>query len=161
VTRDAEGRIRKRRMEADDYIAIMNLASQYAHTLDDCDWDGLGACFTPDAVVEFTAQPEPLRGRQAIVDFIRTGRRRFDVTQHVIGTPSVEVVGDTAQASFYVVAQHVVGRDGPTRRCVVGVRYDDALRRTSEGWRLAHRKTRRLWTEGDATLVESPDPSEG
>jgi ketosteroid isomerase-like protein len=141
-------------MEADDYIAIMNLASQYAHALDECDWDSLGACFTSDAVVEFTAHPEPLRGRQAIVEFIRTGRMRFDVTQHVIGTPSVQVDGDTAEASFYVMAQHVASRDGETRRCLVGVRYNDNLQRSGEGWRLAHRRTRRLWTEGDATLVE-------
>ena len=141
-------------MEADDYIAIVNLASQYAQALDDCDWDGLGACFTPDAVVEFTANPEPLRGQQAIVEFIRTGRARFDVTQHVIGTPSVHVDGDTAQASFSIVAQHVVSRHGPTRRCLVGVRYDDVVQRTEVGWLVAHRRTRRLWTDGDATLVE-------
>jgi ketosteroid isomerase-like protein len=140
-------------MEADDYMAIMNLASQYAHALDECDWDALGACFTFDALVEFTAHPEPLRGRQAIVEYIRTGRERFDVTQHLIGTPSVHVDGDTAQASFYVMAQHVVSRDGATRTCLVGVRYDDDLQRTGEGWRLAHRRTRRLWTEGDSTLV--------
>jgi ketosteroid isomerase-like protein len=141
-------------MQADDYIAIMNLAAQYSHSLDECDWDGLGDCFTSDAVVEFTANPDPLRGRQAIVEFIRTGRKRFDVTQHVIGTPSVQVEGDTAKASFYVMAQHVVSRDGQTRTCLVGVRYDDDFQRTGEGWRLAHRRTRRLWTEGDATLVE-------
>ena len=60
-------------MEADDYMAIMNLASQYAHALDECDWDKLGTCFTSDAVVEFTAQPEPLRGRQAIVELYPDG----------------------------------------------------------------------------------------
>ena len=141
-------------MEADEYIAIVNLASRYAHALDECDWDALAACFTSDAVVEFTANPEPLRGQKAIVDFIRTGRTRFDVTQHVIGTPSVQVDGDMAQASFYVVAQHVVSRDGHTRRCLVGVRYDDVVRRVEEDWRLAHRRTRRLWTDGDATLLE-------
>jgi ketosteroid isomerase-like protein len=141
-------------MEADDYIAIVNLASKYAHALDECDWDGLEACFTSDAVVEFTANPEPLRGQKAIVEFIRTGRTRFDVTQHVIGTPSVQVDGDTAQASFYVVAQHVASRDGHARTCLVGVRYDDVVQRIEEGWRLAHRRTRRLWTDGDATLLE-------
>jgi len=148
-------------MEADDYLAIINLAAKYSHALDECDWDSLGACFTPDAVVEFTATPEPLRGRQQIVDFIRTGRQRFDVTQHLIGTPSVHVEGDTAQASFYVMAQHVVSRDGQTRRCLVGVRYYDVVRRTGEGWRLANRRTHRLWTDGDATLVEAPEPGEG
>jgi hypothetical protein len=141
-------------MEADDYIAIMNLAAQYSHTLDGCDWEGLGACFTQDAIAEFSVQPEPLKGRQAIVEFIRNGRLRFDVTQHVIGTPSINIDGDTAHASFYIMAQHVASQDGQTKRCLVGVRYNDDLQRTEEGWRLAHRRISRLWTEGDGTLLE-------
>ena len=142
-------------MVSDDYVAIMNLAAQYVLTLDGCDWDGLGACFTQDAIVEFSVHPEPLEGRQAIVDFIRNGRQRFDVTQHVIGSPSVHVDGETANASFYVMAQHVASRDGETKRCLVGVRYNDDFHRTEEGWRLAHRRIRRLWTEGDGALLET------
>lgn len=140
----------------DDYIAILNLASRYARALDTCDWDGLGACFTQDAILEFASYPPPLEGRPAIVKFMRVGRERFDVTQHVVGSPSAHISGDTATASFYVLAQHVAERDGTTRQCLVGVDYTDELSRTPAGWQLAHRRVRRLWSDGDATLLDRP-----
>ena len=143
----------------DDYAAIVNVASQYARGIDACDWDAIEACFAPDAEVEFLSFPPALRGRAAILEFIRVGRERFDVTQHVIGSPFVEVDGDRANATFYVVAQHVVRGegDGGNRFCLLGVDYTDELARTADGWRVTARRIRRLWTQGDPAIVSRPE----
>jgi hypothetical protein len=108
--------------------------------------------------VEFLSFPPALLGRTAILEFIRVGRERFDVTQHVIGSPFLEVDGDRANATFYVVAQHVVHGEGEgaDRFCLLGVDYTDELARTTDGWRVTSRRLRRLWTQGDAAIVSRP-----
>lgn len=140
----------------DEHGAIANLAATSARALDSADWSAFAACFLTDAVIEFTSYPPALRGRDAIVDFVRAGRARFDFTQHVVGSQIVELDGDRASSSYYVIAQHVVTYGGATRRCMVGGDYQDEAVRTPEGWRLASRRVHRLWTDGDSTLVARP-----
>jgi ketosteroid isomerase-like protein len=137
----------------DDYIAIVDLAYRYARALDNQDWDTVAACFTEDAVAEFTTFSQPLRGRDEIVRSMRDGRQRYDATQHVTATPQISVDGDVAKASFYVIAQHVVKQNGATETCLLGVDYDDELLRTGDGWLLRHRKVRRLWAMGNESIV--------
>jgi hypothetical protein len=143
----------------DDYAAIVNLTSQYARGIDACDWDAIAACFAVDAEVEFLSYPPALRGRSTIREFIRVGRERFDITQHVIGSPFVLVDGDRANAMFYVVAQHVVHGEGDSADsfCLLGVDYTDELARTDDGWRVTSRRIRRLWTQGDPAIVSRPE----
>jgi hypothetical protein len=137
----------------DVYVGVVDAASRYAHALDARDWDALGECFTHDAVAEYAAFETPVVGRDAIVAAIREGCRRYDVTQHLVGSPIVRVEGDTVRAAFYVIAQHVKEKDGDTVSCLVGASYVDEVVRTDAGWCFSRRRVRRLWTQGDASLL--------
>ena len=140
---------------SDDFVAIVQVASRFHWSLDERSWDALASCFTEDAVIHFTGAP-PIRGRESIVDFIRRGCQRFEFTQHLWGTPSVEVDGDTATAKFNVFAQHVGTGVTAGQQCLVGGRYYDTYRRMPTGWQLAARRIDRVWTSGDAALVAPP-----
>lgn len=141
-------------MDVSDYVSIIGLASRYAQALDARDWTELGNCFTTDAVAEYSAFPAALNGRAEIVAAISDGIQKFDVTQHLVGSPTVELDGDSARGTFYVMAQHIVKRgDGDQAHCFVGVIYSDEFSRGDAGWEITHRITNRLWTEGDASLL--------
>src|SRR5690606_32856172 len=73
---------------------------------------------------------------------IPTGLARYDQTLHVIGNHRVELDGDDATGEVYCTAHHLTG----TEDFVMHIRYDDRYRRTADGWRVAARDLRLLWT---------------
>jgi uncharacterized protein (TIGR02246 family) len=132
---------------ADD-AAIRTLLARVAHFADwQEDLERYLDLFTDDAVWEFPGdrrqqvEPTSLRGRDAIrAD--RRERRRTGFqgpgtdTHHLVTTVAVDVDGDHATADSYWL---FVG-DTTTAPVIRSVgRYHDRLRRTDDGWRLAHR----------------------
>ncbi len=132
--------------EIADRLAIHDVLFRYAHALDDRDSRLLRTCFTEDAVCEVGAT---LRGIDAIIAFSEGVLSAFDVTQHLIANPRCTIDGDHAQSVCDLRAQHV-SRGAPAgEHYVIGGRYDDSLVRTPEGWRIAHRRLRVSWSEGN------------
>jgi len=140
-------------LDTSDYVSIIEVESSYARALDSRDWARLGECFDADATAEYSAFARPMNGRDEIVSAIREGCRKFEVTQHIVGSPSVRIDGHTAVGSFYVIAQHVARRDGAEVHCLVGVDYADELSLNGASWRIVRRKTNRLWTQGDESIL--------
>ena len=79
------------------------------------------------------------------------------VTQHVVGSIAIDLDGDAASAQSYTVVHFV--RPAPGGHEVVhrGLRYDDRLVRTPEGWRIHERIHQVLWSTTEPT--EWPVPA--
>jgi ketosteroid isomerase-like protein len=122
-----------------DREAVRDVVQAYARAVDAKDLAGVAACFTADCAYEGAL------GRGTIAEALatlRTAMDRYAVTMHFLGTHAATVDGDAAHAETYAVAHHV-RRDGG--HLVVGVRYQDGLVRTPDGWRIARRVVRTDW----------------
>ncbi len=134
-----------------DQTEIADLCVRYAYALDRKDWAAVAECFTGEAA--FSHPGGRLNGVEAIVDRARTALERLDATQHLIGSISVEVRGDSARALCYFHAQHVrEGAPGGDLYTIAGS-YADRLVRTTAGWRIAERVQEYQWRSGNRRVV--------
>jgi steroid delta-isomerase-like uncharacterized protein len=57
--------------------AAHELADRYLHTYNEHDLDGIAECLAEEAVYHVAGQPEPLRGRAAVLDWVRSSFTAF------------------------------------------------------------------------------------
>jgi 3-phenylpropionate/cinnamic acid dioxygenase small subunit len=120
-------------LTTDDRLAIHDLLALHGHLVDAGALDRLGELFTDDVVYDLT----PLGGTVLEgVDEIAATARELGVNNpvaHLVTNIVIEEPGDevTARSKFLGVR-----RDGS----VGSGDYDDVLRRTPEGWRIARRR---------------------
>jgi len=138
--------------EVADRLAIHDVLFRYAHALDDRDSRLLRTCFTEDAVCEVGAT---LSGIDAIIGFAEGVLSGFDVTQHLIANPRCAVDGDHAESVCDLQAQHVTRGAPGGEHYVIGGRYVDSLVRTPDGWRIARRRLRVTWSQGNPVPLTS------
>jgi hypothetical protein len=136
--------------ELEDRLAITDVLYQYATGLDNRDWDLLRDCFTEDGVADFLEFGGVNEGQEAIVELCSGVLAGLDSNQHLIGNPRVKLDGDRAEAVCYFQAQHFMVSPGGGNTYLVGGRYEDRLRRTSDGWRIEHRTLHCTWQDGNA-----------
>lgn len=157
-----------------DRLEIQDVIARYAVGQDDhqadrdvrTQWDTV---FTPDAVLDYTAGgfregtyvevAEWMRGRAAGPDGPEQSGRMdvFTAWQHMLGLPVVEVNGDTATARTDLLATHR-GRPGPNGGWYFNdaCTFHDRLARTTNGWRITHRRLVLHWANAFPTI---DDPS--
>ena len=134
-----------------DRIEIGELCARYAYALDRKDWGGVAACFAEPAV--FTHPGGRLDGVDAILARTVGALGRLDASQHLIGSITAEVTGDTARSFCYFHAQHVRrGAPGGHLYTIAGS-YADRLVRTPAGWRIAERVQEYLWRDGNPQVI--------
>ncbi|HTO06600.1 MAG TPA: nuclear transport factor 2 family protein [Myxococcota bacterium] len=134
---------------SEDFFQIQQVLYAYARAIDAKDWKSLERVFTPDARIHYALE----RGAQLrfpeLGPWLARAMTIFKATQHVISNPSIELRGDTASSTAYLVATHVQVRpDGTENLTTEGGRYTDTWQRTAEGWRIATRKLERIWVDG-------------
>jgi ketosteroid isomerase-like protein len=132
---------------------VLRLASAYCWALDGHDWDALAAVFAPDAVAYLPAGGPPLEGLDAIKARVRGALGPLDASQHLVGSPWVEIDGDTARMRHYLFAQHVRTAAAGGGLYVVGGAYHDRCERRPEGWRIVHRELHSIWSDGNLDVV--------
>ncbi|MFV2123781.1 nuclear transport factor 2 family protein [Micromonospora sp. LOL_013] len=139
---------------ADDRAAIVELLNRYAQCCDRREFEAVGGCFTDDAQAEYSGKRLP-RGVRHIVAHMAP-LARLAASQHVVGSATIEVDGDSAVASSYTVA-HLV-RPVPDGHEVVhrGLHYADRLIRTGDGWRISERVHQVLWSTSSPTTWPVP-----
>lgn len=125
-----------------DALQIANLKARYCAAGDSAPDDpegaavGLRACFVPDGTADYGFiqfdDPEKLI---AFMGSAVGGGSEWMI--HMLGSPQIEVDGDTANGDW-TVAVHSKKRDGGAL-LVVG-RYSDRFVRTADGWRISHIK---------------------
>lgn len=146
-------------MSADDELrrivdesAIVDVAVRYCWTLDTRDWGGLVDVFLPDATANLGGRTV-LAGIDAITQRCRSTLSRLDLSQHLVSTHQVAIDGDEATHRCHFQAQHVRSGAEGGDNYIVGGRYEDRLRRTGDGWRIAHRDLVVMWTEGNPVVI--------
>ena len=130
-----------------DELQIRNVIASLALVSDMGDIEEWGTLFTEDAVYS-NPQGEPERGRAEIVESGRKRRARGthgpgSGNRHFSGSVLVWSTGpDTAEADSYLLMFKDLVPEGETEKSpmllVVGY-YHDQFRRTSDGWKVAHR----------------------
>ena len=132
-----------------DRIALRDLVQAYAEGCDTRDAALLRSCFADGATltVHWVDRDATTMTFPAGADQIRAGLARYDLTFHFIGNHRVQIDGDLATGHTYCVAHHVTGSDDH----IMAIRYEDTFRQEEDGWKIAERHLRHLWTE--ATTV--------
>ncbi|MGC4250205.1 MAG: nuclear transport factor 2 family protein [Sphingobium sp.] len=103
--------------------------------------------FTHDAVIDLGYGV--WEGPERFVKEYSWELEQFDGTAHVLTNFRCQIDGDTASSSIYVTAWHWSKGSAEKERfptsdfVTIGV-YLDKLRRDPQGWRIAHRRFRRL-----------------
>jgi hypothetical protein len=122
--------------EISDRFEIGDLIARYSALVDGRRWDDLGALFTRDAVLDYTATGA-IRGSLAELQaFFVEMLPAFATTQHLTGASTVVLDGDAATARTPCFNPMVVDDE---HVFFVGLWYDDVLVRTPGGWRFAER----------------------
>ena len=134
-----------------DQLEITAVLHRLARAMDTRDWALLETCFTPDAVGMFATGPT--RGTAAIREQYEAFLTPLEATQHLITNTEVTTTGHSARATSYFHAQHVRTLDDGIAHFVIGGRYDDAMSRTADGWRITERTVAALWSDGDQRVV--------
>ena len=133
-----------------DRAAIVDLTHRYCWALDTKDYDALDTVFAPEANGDLL---EDVRGRDAIKARIKRALDPLEQTQHLVSNHMVRVEGDRAWCRCYLQSQHVrTAADGGPNFIIAG-RYEDELRRTSEGWRVVFRRLTVMWTDGSPRVA--------
>jgi uncharacterized protein (TIGR02246 family) len=124
--------------DIEDRLAISDLFVRYTTALDRGDVETIVDCFTPDGSLD-----SPAVGRHAGHTAIRAFAERFArfhergaQLRHVISNLAVELDGDRARASCYLL--NVLTRNGKSELLAPG-RYECELVKSAGAWRFQRR----------------------
>jgi hypothetical protein len=144
------------RRDWDDETEIRLLVEAYALAMDTADLQAFEHLFVPDGslIVWSLGRDRPLGafrgpGPQGVGLVARLLDDLYAATLHHITTHRSVVDGDTASATTYCLAYHVVAE--PPALETLGVRYEDVFDRTAAGWRIRDRNATRLWSQVTST----------
>ncbi len=144
---------RIRRLE--DLEEIKQLKARYAALCDaNYDADGLAALFTADAVWD-GGRLGRSEGREAIRQFFRGSSQRISFAVHNILSPIIEVDGDTATGTWYLL-QTCTYTNG--NQAVLGAAtYHDRYVREGGVWKFQHvRIESHFWTPYEDGWARTP-----
>lgn len=133
-----------------DRLEVSDVLVRYGTALDTGDSALLESCFCPDAVLEFDAAPAATPAGFAE----RAKRlRNLAATQHIITNITVDLGGDRATSTSYLLAMQVRGAAEGRETLLTGGIYADTLVRTAAGWRITHRRFTSLWAVRGTDVV--------
>lgn len=140
---------------ADDIEAIKQLKARYFRTLDQKDWAGYRSVFTDDVEIDVTddAPDGRFTGTDAYLAMLEPMLGPA-TTVHRGGQPEIVVDGDTASGIWAMDDRIWFPAGGPT---LTGTGwYEEAYRRTADGWRIASMRLRRQRVELDGVVIFPP-----
>jgi uncharacterized protein (TIGR02246 family) len=138
-----------------DKDEISRLLLGFGAALDSKDWQAYAETFTQDGVFEIMGQKRT--GRVEIAAGPARDLERYDRLQHYSTNHVIEVDGDTATASHYLIGVHVPDGDQHSRHADVGGRYLCECRRTAAGWKLSSARIEVIWSSGQEWGIEPHD----
>jgi SnoaL-like domain len=147
-----------------DRYEIADTLHRYAFGLDHGDADSLASAFTEDCLFDFTPAGKKLgldfsvlTGRDAILKTVLPLIGPLD-TSHTASNLQIEVSGDSATLSAYVMSQHFMPREGSRRgseSALLMNRYDCELVRDGEKWRFKRVTIDNAWAQGDPEILNA------
>jgi ketosteroid isomerase-like protein len=138
------------RLEAEG--AIRQMLSRYALALDDRDMPALAGLFAPDARLRWSDGQEAA-GLDAVMASYRSQLGWLGVCGHYMHQWQIDALdAEDGIARGRLRAHAEVEMRGRTR--IIGLLYEDAYRRTAEGWRIAERAIDLRYNLPVARLIE-------
>ena len=134
---------------------IEDVLVRYAMSLDARDWATLETVFLPGAAA--TLGHRECANRDEIIATCRAALSGLTHSQHIVTNFTINVDGDTATSRCYLHAQHNYLEATGDPNFVVAGTYEDELVRTEAGWRIAHRRLKVAWVEGNAGLMDQAE----
>jgi uncharacterized protein (TIGR02246 family) len=134
-------------MSLEDKLAIHEMIAQYSYAYDSKDADGFAQVFVDNGVFEIfvPGQTMPvvrLQSRQAIrawaAQRLHARLGRFTSRHYQAGMLFEALTAEEARVRVMVLVTRQEATETPPSVHLTGV-YHDVWRKTSEGWRLAHR----------------------
>ncbi|NEB74552.1 nuclear transport factor 2 family protein [Streptomyces sp. SID14478] len=137
-----------------DRLAVDELVTDYAVTVDDGDWAGYRALFAPDGRADYREAGGVEGSADEIARWLTSTMELFPMRQHLIVNRKVHFdsvdreIGDTARVQADYFNPMRFAGEGSAPDFVCGGRYAFDLVRTQGGWRLhrvtVHEKWRRM-----------------
>ena len=147
-----------------DRYEITDALHRYAFGLDHGDPDSLASAFTEDALFDFRPagaklgiEFPALTGREAILANVLPLIGPLD-TSHTASNFQIEISGDSATLSAYVMSQHFMPRQGSRRgseNALLMNRYECELVRDSPKWRFKRITIDNAWVQGDPEILNA------
>jgi hypothetical protein len=135
-----------------DRVAITDLLFHYAYCIDSAQPARLNEVFAEDVLAEYgygeREDDHAWRGSAELIAGISAQVAQFEASAHAISNVRVSADANLARSTAYVCGWHWLPAPGsdpfrPADFMFTGV-YVDGWRRQDEGWRIVHRRFRRL-----------------
>lgn len=149
---------------ANDRYEIADTLHRYAFGLDHGDADSLESALAEDCLFNFgpagrklSLDFPKLTGRQAIVAMVLPLIGPLD-TSHTASNLQIEISGDTATLSAFVMSQHFMPREGSrpgSEYALLMNRYDCELVRDAEKWRFKRITIDNVWAQGNPEILNA------
>lgn len=147
-----------------DRYEVAEALYRYAYGLDHDNAEALGSALSEDCVLDFRPANKKLHldftvvsGRQAILDSVLPFIGPLDTT-HSASNLRIEISGDSASLSAYVLAQHFMPRQGSrpgAEYALLMNRYDCELSRDGEKWRFKRITIDNAWCQGNPEILNA------
>jgi hypothetical protein len=124
---------------------IAALCVRFATEVDMRNWEAVADCFTPDGTLETVLPPAVMHGRDEIERSLRASAEPGLSAQHLVANHSYEITGERATGHTSFTMFRWYGGDTPPPAVPYGGVYNDVLRHTDAGWRIAERRITILW----------------
>jgi ketosteroid isomerase-like protein len=120
-----------------DNDAITNMLARYARGVDERDFASVAGLFTADATIDYSVAGGAMLTASELAAWLGRAMAIFQMTQHHLGLPVIEVDGAAAKTRVPVIATHVQQRqDGSQSSAVLYGTYTHTWVRTDAGWRI-------------------------
>jgi SnoaL-like domain len=133
-----------------DRLEIQDLLTRYAWAVDTQDWDLFRTVFTPDAHLDYTANPGGVKGSlDEVVPWLKQSLSAFAASQHLLSNFDIVIDGDRATARTQMT--NPMGaklREGGLHWFFIGGSYHDDLIRVDGAWKIATRIEKTGWFQG-------------
>lgn len=147
-----------------DRLAVDEVITAYAVAVDDGDWPAYRRLFTPDGRADYRSAGGIEAAAPEIADWLAENLSLFTMRQHLIVNRRIRFgildhdTGDTARVrADYFNPMRFAATDRPTAPDLVcGGRYDFALLRRQEGWRLREVVVEEKWRSLPAKVTAAP-----
>jgi hypothetical protein len=132
-----------------DVLAIQDLATSYAHAVDDRDWQRWEALFLPDALIDYTSAGGIAGSPAELAAWMPDALAVFEFCLHSTSTHEIRLTGpDTAIGRVHVFNRNGARWDGEPEIVDVGAVYEDTYARDGDRWRFASRVERTTYITG-------------
>jgi len=128
-----------------DRVEITDTLYRYASCIDRRDIDGIRAVLADDLHAQY-GNGDPLTGGDTVAGWIDEMTKDCVWQHHLLSVYHVDIDGDRAEALVYHTSHQLFASDPETVHVLVG-RYQDELRRGSDGWKISKLVFEILWGE--------------